>query len=209
LDRAPKSKESQAAGAARTPVEPSLRLVARHESADELLYERLAPIVNRLIWTVLGPDPERDDLAHEIFIRILRGAAKVRDASRLEGWAARVTTNAIKNEFRRRKLRRWFSLEMNEDPEALHYHPDFEGREVLLRTYKTLERLPARERLAFSLRLLEQASAEEIARVCGCSLRTIKRRLKSGRTRFLKLAAADPLLGPRLANVPAEGDDDE
>jgi len=207
MDRAPKSERSRSARtAARGRVEPSLRLVADSDRAAELLYERLAPVVNKLLWTFLGADPERDDLAHEIFIRILRGAEKVRDPSKLELWASRVTMNALKNEFRRRKLRRWLSLDMNEEPA---YHSDYEGRELLLRTYRTLERLPTRERLPFSLRLLQQASAEEIGRVCGCSVRTTKRRLRSARARFLKLAAADPLLGPRLASVSVQGDDSD
>ncbi len=179
-----------------------MRLVRdANQSRDEALCSRLSPLVHKLLWTFLGADAERDDLAHEIFIRLLKGARNVRDPARLEAWAARVTMNAIKNEFRRRKLRRFFSLGVGEDPETLLVHPDFEGRELLLRTYRTLERLPMSERLPFSLRLLDQASAEDIAVACDCSVRTVKRRLKAGRLRFLKLAQQDPLLSERLTNV--------
>lgn len=209
MNRAPKSK-SGATDAGPAHDEASLRLVTQNKGADELIYERLAPVVNKLLWTFLGPDSERDDLAHDVFVRILRGASKIRDHSKLEAWAARVTMNAIKNEFRRRKFRRWFSLETSEsDRDTPRYNTDFDGRELLLRTHRVLELLPTRERLPFSLQFLEQTSVEEIARVCGTSLRTTKRRLKAGRTRFLRLAAADPLLGPRLASVSQEGTDDD
>jgi RNA polymerase sigma-70 factor (ECF subfamily) len=172
------------------------------------LYERLAPTVYRVLWALLGPDSERDDVAHDVFVRILRAAGGVRDASKLEAWAARVTMNAVKNEFRRRKLRRFLSLDAKPEV-APGYHPDFEGREVLLHTYAVLGRMPTHQRLPFSLRLIQRSTAEEIAEVCGISVRTVKRRLRAGRERFLELAAADPLLAPRLAAwSPDSGEDD-
>jgi RNA polymerase sigma-70 factor (ECF subfamily) len=155
--------------------------------------------VNRLLWTFLGADPDRDDLAHDIFIRILKGVHRVRDPARLEPWAARVTINSIKNEFRRRKLRRFLSMDAVADVEHPRTHPDFEGRELLARTHSIIEKLPIAERLAVTLRLFEQASTERIAEACGVSERTAKRRLASGRERFLRLAQRDPLLQARLA----------
>ena len=170
-------------------------------SADEAafpeeLYEQLAPSVSKLLWTLLGPDSERDDLAHEIFLKILKRAHQLRDPANIQAWATRLVVNSVKNEFRRRKLRRWLSLDQDDEREP-SYHPDFEGREVLLRTYGILAKLPPRERLPLTLRLIGQQEAEQIAAASGCSTRTVKRRLQAARTRFLKLAAADPLLHRR------------
>lgn len=188
--------------------ERSLRLVAAADSEQARLYERLAPTVYRVVWTLLGPDSERDDIAHDVFLRILRGAGSVRDTSKLETWAVRVAMNTIKNEFRRRKLRRFLSLDAAPEV-APRYDTDFDGREVLLRTYAVLARMPWHERLPFSLRLIQRSTTEEIAAACGMSTRTVKRRLQAGRARFLQLAAADPLLAPRLAMLsPNAGDDD-
>jgi RNA polymerase sigma-70 factor (ECF subfamily) len=173
-------------------------MAAGEATQADLLHARLAPLVNRLLWSFLGSDPERDDIAHEVFIRIFRGVRHVRDPSRLEAWAMRVTMNALKNEFRRRKLRRFFSLEFLEDTDHPRVHPDFEGRELLGRTQRILETLPMDERLVVTLRLFEEASAERIAEVCGFSVRTAKRRLSSGRERFLRHARRDPVVGQRL-----------
>ena len=170
------------------------------------LYTKLAPTVNKLLWTLLGPDSERDDLAHEIFLKILQHAHQLRDPLRIEAWASRLVINAVKNEFRRRKLRRWLRLR-DEDEDEPRYHPDFDGREVLLRTYRVLAKLPADERLPLTLRLIGQQSAEEIAASSGCSTRTVKRRLKAGRERFLRLAAADPLLAVRIQSSSMGNDD--
>jgi RNA polymerase sigma factor (sigma-70 family) len=175
---------------------------------SEELYATVAPVINKLLWALLGPDSERDDLAHEIFLRILQRADQLRDRSRLQPWAARLAVNAVKNEFRRRKLRRWLSLDA-EDERSPSYHPDFEGREVLLHTYGVLAKLPARERVALTLHLIGQQPIDEIALVTGCSGRTVKRRLRAGRERFLRLAAADPLLAERLRQSPIREDDDD
>jgi RNA polymerase sigma-70 factor (ECF subfamily) len=164
----------------------------------ELLYARLSPLVNRLLWSFLGADPDRDDIAHDIFIKIFRGVHRVRDSSRLDAWAQRVTMNSLKNEFRRRKFRRFFSVDVLRDEDHPHVHPDFEGRELIARTQRILELLPIEERLAVSLRLFEAASAERIAELCGFSVRTAKRRLKAGHDRFVRHARRDPVLATRF-----------
>jgi RNA polymerase sigma-70 factor (ECF subfamily) len=164
-----------------------------------VLHARVAPVVGRLVWSFLGVDPDRDDLVHDIFVRILRSAHTVQDQSKLDGWAARVTVNAIKNEFRRRKLRRFLSLDTRESELAGSVHPDFEGRELLRRTTRILEAMPVNERIPFTLQLLDNRPVEEIAQLCDASERTIKRRLRAAKERFSRLAQNDPLLRSRIA----------
>jgi DNA-directed RNA polymerase specialized sigma24 family protein len=52
--------------------------------------------------------------------------------------------------------------------------------------------------MPFTLELLGNASQEEIARVCACSQRTVRRRLKAARERFIRLVRSDPALASRL-----------
>lgn len=175
-------------------------VVDRELTPEERLHTLLAPTVNRLVWTFLGADPDRDDIAQEIFIRIFRGATKVREPAKLKPWAVRVAMNCIKKEFRRRSFRRWVSFSATREPEHPRFHEDFEGRELLQRTYCLLEKLPLRERLPLTLQLLENVDLERIAEVCECSSRTAKRRLKSARQRFERLARLDPVLASRLSS---------
>jgi len=184
---------------------PVLRLVGESRTQAEVLHARIAPVVNRLVWSFLGVDAERDDLVHDIFVRILRSAHTVREPERLEEWAARVAVNCIKNEFRRRKLRRFFFLHSHADDEGQAYHADFEGRELLTRTSRILEQIPIDERIPLTLQLMQDSSIEEIAKICGSSGRTVKRRLKSARERFARLAKHDPLVHSRLVDGAAGG----
>jgi RNA polymerase sigma-70 factor, ECF subfamily len=206
---APNRAENATPGSSSPQAEPAAALAGPDRAAfSEELYAALAPLINKLLWTLLGPDAERDDLAHEIFLRILQNAHQLRDRSRLQAWAARLAINAVKNEFRRRKLRRWLSLSAD-DEQTPSYHPDFEGREVLLHTYAVLAKLPERERLPLTLHLVGQQSVEEIALATDCSTRTIKRRLRAARPRFVRLALSDPLLAERLAQSRLAEDDDD
>jgi RNA polymerase sigma factor (sigma-70 family) len=179
-------------------------LVPPDASEAELVYERVAPVVNRMVWLYLATDPDRDDIAQDIFISIVRRASSVREPAHLEAWAARVSFNAICNLFRRRKLRRWLPFDSLEDREHPSRQTDFEGRELVRRAQRVLEDLPVAERMPLTLELFGNEDQAAIARLCGCSERTVRRRLKSARARFLALAERDPALSSRLGKLGAE-----
>ena len=177
-----------------------LVLVQREMYPAARLYERVAPVVNRMVWFYLANDRERDDIAQDIFVAIVKGAASVRDPNQLEAWAGRVAFNTICNLFRRRRLLRWLSLDALNGCEPREGHADFEARQLLARTQRILECMPVGERMPFTLQLLGNMNLDEIARLCGCSERTVRRRLKAARARFLHLAQRDTALASRLGD---------
>lgn len=192
---------------------PDAQLVAlaraRTPGIEEHLHARLAPVVNRVVWSLLGPDSEHDDVIHDVFLRILRGIVDLREADRLEQWAARVTVNTVRNELRRRRLRRWVFWNAFEDPGPLRYAPDMEGRELVARAYSALEKLPDEERVVLSLRLFHHRTLEEVAASAGCSASTAKRRLRRARERFTRIAERDELLSRWLERTEPQGSDED
>ena len=168
------------------------------EDAASALHGHFAPLVNKLVWRVLGPDTEHADIVHDAFIRIYRGVGSVREAARLPDWVAQVAVNTVRNELRRRKFRRFIPWETTREADNPSYSPDIEGLEVVRRVYEVLEQLPITERVVLSVRLFEASSIEQIAALCDCSTRTAKRRLQSARLRFERIAKRDPLLRARL-----------
>jgi RNA polymerase sigma factor (sigma-70 family) len=160
-----------------------------------------------MVWWYLATDSERDDVAQDILLSVIQHADSVRDEAALEAWVSSVAFNKIRNVFRARKLRRWLSLDALFGHDPPDPPADFEGRELVKRAQRILERLPVAERMAFTLQFLANAGIQEIAVQCGWSERTTRRRLKAARVRFMRLVQRDPALSHHLAR--RAGSDEE
>lgn len=167
------------------------------------VYDRFGDEVNALVWRLLGPDVEHDDVVHDALVQILSGLATVRDPKALHRWVMSVTINTVRGQIRRRRLHRLFHRsDETAISEAMSPTIDHEGRELVRRTARLLDKLSGEQRIAFVLRYVERRSLEEVAELCECSLATIKRRILAANKRLQKLASADPLLAPRVVVGP-------
>jgi RNA polymerase sigma-70 factor, ECF subfamily len=168
-------------------------------AAASAVYSRFSEDVNRLVWRVLGADAEHDDVVHQVFVQIISGLAKVRDAERLGAWITSVCVKTVRSEIRRRRVRRFFHAGPTEITRIAAPVEDHDARELLERVYTLLDALPADERIAFALRYIDERPLLEVAEACDCSLATIKRRLSKAEQRFTRLAQRDTALAERLA----------
>jgi len=161
-----------------------------HPGAPAALFDRYADYVHALLMRILGFDPELGDLIQETFLQALRSVHSIRDASRLKPWLGSVAVHVAHGLIRRRSRRRWLQFRRPENlPTQQAPVADDETREVLQLTFEVLERMPADERIAFSLRFVEQLELTEVAAACGVSLATAKRRIARAERRFLGIAA--------------------
>jgi RNA polymerase sigma-70 factor, ECF subfamily len=184
------------------------RIQAGDEAAAALLYDRFARDVNRLIWRMLGADPDLDDLVSDTFLKVLESVHTVRSPDRLRSWVLSVAVNTVRSEFRKRAFRRRV-LFRPVDPEAVAAAAeDPEARELLRQVFTLLEQLSADHRLAFSLRHIDGRTLPEVAELCGCSLATIKRRLARAEKRFSRLAQRYPQIQVRMEHRMSAGGDD-
>ncbi len=169
-------------------------------AAAGALHDRYAHVVNRLVWRLLGADAEHDDIVQQVFCKVIEHARGLRDPSRLGAWVQKTTVNTVYEELRRRSVRRLFQREHTE----VEFHPDLtrdsEIRDFLLCAQKLVARLRAQDRIVFVLHFVEGHTLEEVARLCGFSLRTAKRRLNVVNTRLRKLAAEVPEFSSLLRN---------
>jgi RNA polymerase sigma factor (sigma-70 family) len=153
------------------------------------LYDRFAPEVNRLVWRLLGADPEHNDVVQQVFCKVLQHGKRLRDPRRLAAWVQSITVNTVYEELRRRDVRRLFQRNRAE----IEFHPDLvrdvEVRDLLLRAQSVILRLPAKERVVFLLHYAESRPLAEVADLCGFSLATAKRRLNAANRRFQALVA--------------------
>jgi len=170
-------------------------LVARMRSdpagAAPVLYARFAPVVNRLVWRLLGADPDHNDVVQQVFYQILRRAKSLREPDRLDSWVQTIAVNTVYELLRRRQVRRIFLRGLPAEAHA-DLVRDVEVRDLLLRTKSVIERLPPRERMVFMLHFIEGRTLAEIAELSGHSVATAKRRLVRANQRFQYWLSQNP-----------------
>lgn len=170
----------------------ALKLKEDPRRASVELYERFAPDINRLVWRLLGADPDHNDIVQQVFCKVILHAHRLRDPARLGAWVQSITVNTVYEELRRRDVRRLFQRDSSET----HFHPDLvrdvEVRDLLLRAKSVIERLSAKERLVFMLHYVDGRPLAEVAELSGFSLATAKRRLNSANRRFQALIQRNP-----------------
>jgi RNA polymerase sigma-70 factor, ECF subfamily len=168
-------------------------LQADHPGAYKALYQRYANDILKVLYRVLGPDDEMDELLHDVFVRAFRKVDSIRDPEKLRAWLTGIALFAARGAIRRRRRGRWLRFF---DPSTLPGNaapaPPDDVRRALRRTYELLDRLSYDSRVAFTLRYIDGRELTEVAEVTGVSLATAKRRLKSARHRFFAMARNEP-----------------
>lgn len=168
--------ESAAASGAQAPL-----------TLDEAFREH-GRFVAGVAYRVLGRDSDVDDVVQDVFLDAMRGLRQLRDAQAIRGWLRVV---AIRKCRRRLSVRRLKGvLGFDDAPSYAEVaSPDAspEQRALLTRVYAALDRIPAEERVAWIVRHIEEEKLEDVARLCGCSLATAKRRIAAAEARLREM----------------------
>lgn len=166
-----------------------------HPGAAAALYDRYASRLRGLLYRVLGPDPELDDVLQDTFVRALEALPRLKDPNALGGWMMGVAVRTAKTRLQRRGRRWWLKFLPSDELPEMQFEPvDASVRQALRVTHRVLSHLPIDERLAFTLRYAQHMTVGEVAAACEVSVSTIKRRLARGEAEFLRLARHEPAL---------------
>ncbi|MCL4708296.1 RNA polymerase sigma factor [bacterium] len=151
------------------------------------LVKRYQAAVLRVCISIVG-SRDVDDLVQEIFIKILQRLDRFEGRSALFTWIYEVTVNHCRDELRRRKRRRWFSLQALPQTVVENIPLDekpvtdrIENDELEQRLHREINKLKPKYRELIVLRDLEGLSYEEIAQVCQIDVKLVKSRLYEAR----------------------------
>ena len=179
------------------------------EGAAAALFHEYAPLVERTIGRVLGVDDDLPDATQEVFLRALRSVHRVRDPQALTAFILQITVCTATDWIRKRRRQRWLLFfAPGEVAEHSSFSIDEIGRDALRATYRVLDRMNVEERTVFALRHIDGMELMQIARACGCSLATIKRRLRRANARFEALGRHEAALALWLGEL-GEGPESE
>ena len=165
-------------------------IVKRAREGDVDSFNHLVEIYQRRVYNLslrmLGNAPAAEDATQDAFFSAFRGISRFRGGS-FRAWLYRIATNACWDQLRALSRRPNTPIDdMPMELEADQPSPeDFAVRhEIGEKIKKALAALPPDQRLAVILRDIEGLDYQEIARVTGSSLGTVKSRINRGRGRL-------------------------
>ncbi len=182
-------------------------LIILQDSAE--LIEKHQKMVFRTLARLTG---ERDveDLAQEVFLRLLRGLPSFRSEAKITTFLYRIIVNVVNDEWKKRQAARQ-SVSLDDEDVGIGVRlagnePDPGDVLDRLRLQSALREclrgLSERERMVLILYSQEQRSYEEIAEVLGLPLGTVKTHLHRARQK-LKIAMRERMRVCRVVNQSA------
>jgi len=175
-------------------------LIARARSGDEaafrLIFERYTRPVISFIFYMVNRRELAEELAQETFVRAYKGLNKLRDDTKLSTWLFGIARNVAREALRSR-LREAQGVDCYPVAEAgdgrtspVQELLDKELESVMRRA---LDQLDEDQHLVFVLKVYQQQSYEEIAKITGYSLPKIRNDLYRARAELRRLL--NPYLG--------------
>ena len=164
-----------------------LRLVKSDEpraTVDDI-YRRYCRYVAGVIVRLDGHTADVDDLVQEVFVEAAAGIASLRDPEAIKGWLATIAVRRVRRRLRMRRMWRFLGFEGSTEKAGLIDPAASPTDRLLLRAvYRVLDNMPTDDRLAFGLHVIEGETKESVAKLCGCSFATAKRRVSRAKQRI-------------------------
>jgi RNA polymerase sigma-70 factor (ECF subfamily) len=152
--------------------------IAERTPSVEEAFRTYAPYVAAVARRLIGRDQELEDIVQDVFLASVRALPQLAHPEAIKGMLATITVRVSTRQLRRRRA--WAMLGLDDIPDYLEVAApaiDPERRALLARVYALLDKLPATTRVAWALRHIQGERLEDVARLCGCSLATAKRRI--------------------------------
>lgn len=152
--------------------------------------------VFNLTYRMTGDYADASDLSQEVFIRVYRSLHNFRGESSFSTWLYRIATNVCLDEIRRRNRKTVVPLNQRIylDDEQFRDIPDWsnlpeavvQSKEIQEEIQRMINSLRPEYRLVIILRDIQGYSYEEIGKIIGCSLGTVKSRINRARKSLKK-----------------------
>ena len=133
----------------------------------------------RLYWHVrrfLCSHEDTNDLLQDIFIKIWTALPSFRGDAKLYTWIYRVATNEVLNHLRKKRFKALVSFEDSSAilEKMIDDDAHFNGNQLQRELHKSIQRLPEKQRIVFSLRYFDEMKYEDIAEITGTSVGALK-----------------------------------
>jgi RNA polymerase sigma-70 factor, ECF subfamily len=167
--------------------------------AGAAFYDRYVHSIHALVFRLMGPDGELDDVVHDVFVRALESLGRLREPAALRSWLFGIAVHTVRIRFQSRSRQRWLRFMAPEEVPEPATRPTSDSGEVLEHVYAILQGMKSEERIALVLHRVQGLALEQAARAAGTSIATFRRRLARGESKFLARAKGYPALRAWIA----------
>lgn len=160
----------------------------KHErSAQAEFYRRYRNEVSRIVYKVLGPDADLEDVVQDVFVEVFRSIDKFKGKAKITTWLYRVCYNVALQKVRRIKRRPEGYLSEREELPS-HETPlrALERKDSSRLVYEILDTIAPKKRMVFVLHEIMGMNSKEIAKIVNANVLTVRTRLHYGRKEFYK-----------------------
>lgn len=191
---------------ASTSREHDLELARRAASGDRAAQRELflaqRTNVHRALFRILGSNRELEDLLQDAFIEIFRAVHTFRGDSTLGRWCQTIAVRVAYLAISRRKPPA-VDLALVEDTvaDATDVRRHVQVREATRRLYAALDRIEAKQRIAFALAAIDGKPLAEVAELTGTSVFAVKTRVWRARRELMRRAGKDAVLAAYLEDL--------
>lgn len=155
--------------------------------------------VHHALFRILGSNRELEDLLQDAFIEIYRALPSFRGDSTLSRWCQ---TIAVRIAYLAISRRRPPAVDLALVEEVIASDADVRRhlmvREAARRLYAALDRIEAKQRIAFALAAIDGKSLAEVAELTESSLFAVKTRVWRARRELMRRASKDAVLAAYL-----------
>jgi RNA polymerase sigma-70 factor (ECF subfamily) len=154
-------------------------LVLRCQTGDSIAFEELVllyqPRLRYFLRALLRGDSDVEDRLQEIWLDVYRGIARLTEPAAFSSWLYRIARNRAFRVLRKRREPP-LSIEGIDLPAKEEDEPHWSAEDAAS-LHAALDSLAAEHREVLLLRFIEEMSYEDIARVTGCPVGTVRSRL--------------------------------
>jgi len=176
-------------------------MVARCQKGDGAAFRQLflrhRGEVARLVFRMVGPRSDLEDIIQEVFLQVHRSLKDFRSQSKFTTWLHRVTVNVVLMQKRSARSRPQLIHPLVDDTQAdSGLQPDEDvARLERVRAFRRLvDRLVEKKRTVFVLHELEGLSPAEIAKIVDAPVLTVRTRLFYARRELVEMLKEEPCL---------------
>lgn len=165
-------------------------------NAQRQLFDREVDRVHAVLYRILGPTRDLEDLVQDVFLEVFRSIASYRGDARLSTWIGRVTAHVAYGYLASRRPAA-ARLESVPEPPATDAPSDQQAalHRAMRRVHELLDELDPTVRLAFCLHVLDGQPLTEVAAAMRATVVATKSRVWRARRHMRRDPAVRAILG--------------